>query len=159
MFSAAEILDIACRIERNGEKVYRDAAQNHSNPQLVSLLEWMADEERKHAKWFSELKKKVETQASNPFVDEMSRDLFADILGEKSFSHRDVDLLKIEQIEELLAAFIEFEEDTVLFYQTLEPFIEDDDTLNHLKTIINEEKNHIAQIREFVESSAEQSAG
>ena len=53
LFSANEILDMAIKLEKNGEVVYRDAIANISNPELITLLEWMADEEVKHADWFA----------------------------------------------------------------------------------------------------------
>ena len=49
MFAIKEIIDMAIRIEKNGEAVYRSAMEKISNPALVSLLEWMADEEDGHA--------------------------------------------------------------------------------------------------------------
>ncbi len=75
MFTIKEILDMAIRIEKNGEVVYRNAIEKISNPALVSLLKWMADEEVNHAKWFSKLKQEVETLSKNPFIEEMSREL------------------------------------------------------------------------------------
>ena len=53
MFSIQEILDLAIRLEKNGESVYRTAAAKLFRADLVSLLVWMADEEVKHARWFS----------------------------------------------------------------------------------------------------------
>ena len=150
MFLIQEILDLAIRLEQNGETVYRNEAAKLSRPDLVSLLAWMADEEVKHARWFSELKHKLETESINPFMEEMGREIFTDMLGEKSFSHREVDFSKIDQPHELVAVFIEFEQDTVLFYETLKPFIEDDDTLNNLEKIILEENNHIAKLHQFL---------
>lgn len=159
MFSTGEILDLAIGIEKNGEAVYRDALEIVSEPDLVALLTWMADEEVKHAKWFSELKKDVETKSANPFVEEMGRELFNDLLGEKSFSHKEVDFSKVEQIDDLIAIFIEFEKDSVLFYEILEPFIEAESTLENLKKIIAEENNHIAKLQEFIGSKAPLSIG
>lgn len=155
MFSIQEILDLAIRLEKNGESVYRTAAAKLSRADLVSLLVWMADEEVKHAAWFSELKHKLETDSINPFMEEMGREVFTDILGEKSFSHREVDFSKMGQPRDLVAAFIEFEQDTVLFYETLKPFIEDNGTLNNLEKIITEENNHIAQLHRFLTNEAE----
>ena len=154
MFLIHEILDLAIRLEKNGESVYRNAAAKLSGPDLVSLLVWMADEEVKHALWFSELKHKLETESINPFMEEMGREIFTDILGEKSFSHRDVDFSKMNQPHDLVAVFIEFEQDTVLFYETLKPFIEDSDTLNNLEKIIAEENNHIAMLHKFLTDQA-----
>ena len=159
MFSTIEILDIAIGIEQNGEAVYRDALEIISEPRLVDLLTWMADEEVKHAKWFSDLKQNVETESTNPFVEEMGRELFNDLLGEKSFSHKEVDFSKVEQIDDLMAIFIEFEKDSILFYELLEPFIEDKNTLENLKKIIAEENNHITRIQDFIGSQTSLSIG
>ena len=152
MFSTTEILDLAIQIEKNGEAVYRDAVEMVSNPELVSLLTWMADEEVKHAQWFSDLKITVATAPDNPFVEEMSRELFNDLLGEKSFSHTDVDFNQVENIDDLMVVFIEFEKDSVLFYEMLAPFIEDDSTQADLKKIIAEENNHIKKLQGFTGS-------
>jgi rubrerythrin len=159
MFSVYEILDLAIRLEKNGESVYRDAVENVLKPDLISLLIWMADEEGKHAKWFSELKQDLRTNSINPFMEEMSRKLFGDLLGEKNFSHKDVDFSKIGQIHDLITIFIEFEQDTVLFYETLKPFIEDNDTRDNLAKIITEENDHIKKLYEFLANEAEVSVG
>ena len=154
MFLIHEILDLAIRLEKNGESVYRNAVDKASKPELVSLLEWMADEEVKHASWFSNLKQKVVTDSINPFMAEIGREIFGDMLGKKSFSHQEVDFSKVERVEDLIAVFIEFEKDTVLFYQTLKPFIEDKDTLTHLEQIIAEENNHISMLHKLLEDEA-----
>lgn len=155
MFSVPEILDLAIQLEKNGESVYRNAVDEVTQPDLVSLLIWMADEEASHMSWFSEVKKNFETHSINPFMEEMGREIFTDMLGEKSFSHRDVDFSKIDQPHELVAVFIEFEQDTVLFYETIKPFIEDNGTLNNLEKIIAEENNHIAKLHNFLTNEAE----
>ena len=154
MFSIQEILDLAIRLENNGESVYRHAVDEVSEPELVSLLRWMADEELQHARWFSELKRKFKSHSVELFMAEMSREVFTDFLGEKSFSHQDVDFSKIDRVSDLVAVFIEFEKDTILFYETLKPFIEDNDTLNNLEEIIAEENKHIAQLHRFLTDEA-----
>ena len=150
MFTASEVLDLAIRLEENGESVYRKAAGQASNPDIRELLLWMAEEEVKHARWFADLKKEIESRSINPFMEEMSRKVFGGLLGDKSFSHREVDFSKVDRIEELIAIFIEFEKDTVLFYETLIPFIEDNNTLGNVAKIIAEEKNHIKKLHELL---------
>jgi rubrerythrin len=88
-------------------------------------------------------------------MEEMGREVFTDMLGEKSFSHREVDFSKMGQPHDLVAAFIEFEQDTVLFFETLKPFIEDTGTLDNLEKIIAEENNHIAKLHRFLTNEAE----
>lgn len=155
MFSIAEIIDVAVKLEKNGEATYRRAVDRVQNPELVSLLNWMADEEVRHADWFAELKLQTASSETNPFMEEMSRELFDDLVGDQSFSLKEVDFSKIHSVEELLAVFIEFERDTAMFYELLIPFIEDEGTSAHLKRIIAEENNHIKRISEFIPGELE----
>ncbi len=74
-----------------------------------------------------------------------------ELLGEQSFSLKDVDFSQVERINDLVAIFIEFEEDSILFYEMLHPFIQDEDTLVQLDKIIAEENLHIERLREFIE--------
>jgi rubrerythrin len=150
LFTANELLDMAIKLEKNGEAVYRSAIAKVKKPELVSLLEWMADEEVKHAGFFSELKFNLETMQVNPFVEEMSRELFDDLLGNQNFSLKEVDFSSIENTDELIAVFIEFEKDSVIFYKVLEPFVEDAVARQHLHKIIDEEDLHIKQLQKFI---------
>jgi rubrerythrin len=150
MFTAREILDLAIQLEENGEAVYREAARKASNPDISELLLWMAEEEVKHTRWFTELKQEIETYSINPFMEEMSRKVFGGLLGDKSFSHREVNFSEVDRIEDLIHIFIEFEKDTVLFYETLVPFIEDNHTLQYVTKIIAEENNHIQKLHELM---------
>lgn len=150
MFSANEILDMAIKLEKNGEAVYRNAIEKVVRPELIDLLEWMAGEEVKHADFFAGLKLDLESKNANPFIDEMSRELFDDLLGDKNFSLKEVDFSLIENAEELIAVFVEFEKDSVIFYKVLEPFVEDPAAREQLKKIIEEENRHIKRLQEFV---------
>ena len=150
MFSANEILDMAIKLEKNGEAVYRNAIAKVAKPEFIALLAWMADEEVTHADFFSNLKQKLEAQQVNPFIDEMSRELFDDLLGEKNFSLKEVDFSLVENADDLIAIFVEFEKDSVLFYTVLEPFVEDPVAREQLKAIIEEENQHIKHLQEFI---------
>ena len=154
MFSRAEIIDLAIQIEKNGEKVYRDALQKISDQSLASLLEWLADEEAEHVKWFSDLKPTVTEATVDPDLEEMGKTMLQRVLGDQAFSLTEVDFSKIEQIEDVIKLAIEFERDTVVFYEMIESFIEDGETLDHLKKIIEEENRHIQVLEELLDSGA-----
>ncbi|RPJ75593.1 MAG: hypothetical protein EHM15_03370 [Desulfobacteraceae bacterium] len=149
MFEIKEILDVAIRLERNGEETYRKAMASFADEEMNALLSWMADEEAAHRAWFAALQTRLDTGAQNPFIEEMSREVFNDLVGGQSFSLKEVDFSQIESLEELVSVFAEFEKDTVLFYELIEPFIEDPDTRAHLRQIIAEENRHIAQLSAF----------
>jgi len=148
MFSAYEILDIAVKLEKNGEKVYREAMDQTGDLSLKELLKWMADEEVKHAEWFSELKSEVELNENHHLIREMSEDLVSEFVGEQSFSLKDVDFSAIKGTRELIEVFIEFERDTILFYEMLESFIIDEETGEKLNRILDEENDHISKLQE-----------
>jgi rubrerythrin len=150
LFSANEILDMAIKLEKNGETVYRNAIPKVAKPEFIALLAWMADEEVKHANFFSNMKLELETKNVNPFIDKMSRELFDDLLGDKNFSLKEVDFSIVENADDLIAIFVEFEKDSVIFYTVLEPFVEDPVARKQLKKIIEEENRHIKRLQEFV---------
>jgi rubrerythrin len=149
VFEIREILDLAIRLEKNGEATYRKAIQAPIDEELKAALEWMAQEEARHGQWFAKLQRSLDTDGKNPFMEKMSRELFDDLVGGQSFSLKEVDFATVESIEELVGIFMEFEKDTVLFYEMVAPFIEDGETRTHLETIIAEENRHIARLKDF----------
>ena len=114
MFSIGEIFDMAIQIEKNGEKFYRDALEKISNPSLRSLLEWMADQEAEHQSWFSEKKETVRTKVDDVELEEMGRTILQNILGDQTFSLKEADLSRMNNVEDLLRLAVEFENDSIL---------------------------------------------
>jgi rubrerythrin len=151
MFTLSEIIDLAIRIEKNGEKAYRKAQEEVSNPSLASMLQWLAEEEVEHEKWFTQLKEKAATLAEDPKLEEMGKAILQGVLGDQTFSIKDADFSKTEDINSLLELSVEFEKDTVLFYEMLSAFIDDEETLSQLDKIIEEEKRHVQLLEEFLE--------
>lgn len=155
MFSADEIIDIAIQIEQNGEALCRKVLQKENmEPALTLLFEWMAEQEAQHIKWFSTLKGNVRTTGGNAKLEQMGKALLYDVIGDQSFSLGDADFSKIESIEDLLSLLIEFEKDTVLFYEMLRSAIEDTKTLSYLDKIIAEENQHVQQIQNYLKDGS-----
>jgi len=156
MFVIRDIIEFAIQIEKNAEKIYRTAQTKLTNSSLISTLEWLAEEEVNHAKWFSELKEKINLNLSDPAIEEMGRTLLKDVLGSQSFSLREADFTEMRNLEELLALAAEFERDKVMFYEMLRPFIEDRETVTFLEKIISEENRHIQRVQSLKEYNAEE---
>jgi rubrerythrin len=152
MFSILEIIDIAIQLEKNGEKVYRQATGQVRDEELKQILAWFADEEIRHADFFSSLKKGVEEDASEHFDEKMSRELIDRFVKEQMFSLKEVDFTLIDDLDDLLNVFIEFEEDTLLFFEMLHPFVTNSNDSKKMDQIINEEKSHIKQLHELKEN-------
>ena len=149
MFTAKEILDIALKIEQNGEAVYRQASQGLVNPVLAKRLIWMADEEARHAEWFMNLQSDLRTHKNRIAVDEMNSDVLQNIIGKQSFTLQDIDFTDVSDMRNLMDIFIEFEKDGILFYEMLRTFIKDQDVLESLDQIIAEEYKHIETLQEI----------
>ena len=74
------------------------------------------------------------------------------MIGEQSFSLGDIDFAAIRRQDDLVRSFMEFEKDTILFYEMLTPFIEDAETRRVIETIIDEENSHIERLKAFLEN-------
>jgi len=155
MFSIREIFDLAIRIEKNGEQFYRDAMKKISNPPLKPLLEWLADEEVKHEGWFIERKKMLETKGNDLELEDMGSSILQGILGDQSFSLREADLSKVDSVEALIQLAVEFEKDSILFYEMIASLIGDDETSEKLNEIIAEENRHIELLEDFQDAEGD----
>ena len=150
MFTLREIIDLAVRIEKNGENVYRKAQKEVSDPMLSSMLLWLADDELEHEKWFTQFKNGMDETGEDPKLEEMAKAILGGVLGEQAFSLQDTDFSTIESVQNLMELSLEFEKDTVLFYEMLSAFIEDEQTLRQLKEIIEEENRHVQVLKDFI---------
>jgi len=153
MFTPVDILDVAVQLERNGEKVFREAIKKVRQSDLADLLKWMADQEKAHIQRFIELKAKIKKPFTDPILQKMGREILQETLDGASFNLKNVDFTKIDEISELLNLSIEFEKDTAIFYELLLSFVEDRETQDLLEKIIDEEHNHAKLLKEFVDTA------
>lgn len=151
MFTLSDIIDLAIRIEKNGEKTYRKAMDNVSDPLLKSMLDRLAGEELEHAKWFQSFRTSVEPAGIDPALEEMGNIMLQGVLGDEAFSIAEADFSKIQNVRALLEQSIEFEMDTILFYEMIGAFIEDDNIIKNLTEIIDEENRHVSLLNESLQ--------
>jgi len=149
MFSITEIIEIAVQLEKNGEKVYREAIGQSNNIEMDDLLLGIAEEELEHIDWFLSLKDEIEKSQDRSQVKEMDAPLIDDLIGKQTFSLADVDFSQVKNSEHLIDIFIEFEKDTILFYEMLKTFLVDEKTIDHLEKIIQEESSHIEKFKKL----------
>ena len=81
MFTLQDVLDMAAQIERNGEKVYRQALARTDDPELAEMLAWMADEEARHADHFEDQRLRLVGEEDNILLDELGRLMLESIVG------------------------------------------------------------------------------
>lgn len=147
MFTWKEIIHIAVQIEQNGEETYRYAAERTEDPRLSLALSHLADEESRHARWLSRLSPKGSIPPEASEFEKITRTFLRETVADQAFSLQEVDLTATSTIEELMAIKLEFEKDTVLFYEMIRNFASDDATRTLFDTIIAEENNHINKLK------------
>ncbi len=148
MFTRNDLFDIAVKMEENGKAVYCRAMEKTKDKQLLDLLQWMADEEECHGNWFSSQKKELPADD----LEIMLPDVLKDMMGKNSLSLDEVDFGMINTPEQMLKTFIMFENDTVLFYEFLDTFIESDATREGMEKIIKEEIAHVEKLTLMIQS-------
>ena len=148
MFSIREIIDMAIQLEKNAETFYREALARVSTPILEPVLVCLADEERDHAQWFERLQRVLQEAKAGGGKGEISGAALRSLVGDQKFSLDEVDLSKIDSVQELIELAVEHEKDTIIFYQMLQSFIDDPETNKELDKVIAQEEQHIRLLRE-----------
>jgi rubrerythrin len=146
LFSLRDIIAVAVQIENNGEEIYRNATRRSASGTLSELLSWIADEEARHGEWFEELGRKTGAVQVDSAMEKLGRIMLRSSAEDQSFSLDEVDLSNVEDVGRLLSMSIEFERDTVAFYQMMRAFLQDPEAIDALDRIIEEEQRHIERL-------------
>ena len=150
MFTMNEVVDLAVRIEVNGERVYRHAAAAVSDPDIQNALTWLADQEAEHARWFRSLEVAPVAVADDSPLADLGKTLLGEIMNGRSFSLEGVDFTRLSEARQVLITSLNFEEDTKTFYELIGAFMDDAAALERLDAIIQEEAGHIKQVRMLI---------
>ncbi len=150
MFTIKELIDIAIRIEQNGATAYQQAKAKTTRPAFKELMQWLVDQELEHAQWFRDLGARLPEETQTSAVQEIDPAFIENLMGGQSFSLDDVDFAALEQFQDVFNAAIELENDTILFYEMLLPFIDNPLTAEQLNLIIKEEKGHVRRLQEML---------
>ncbi len=158
MFTVNDLIDIAVKMERNGETLYLASRQKAQSPQLKSLLKWMAEGKPPMApglrtKGQVGFRRRPDRSGNHASGCDQRDD------GDKTLSLDEVDFSQIRSTASLLETFVTFEQDTILFYEFLQAFIQDDAAQKGLKKIIEEEQKHVAELKEMIQAIDPQKTG
>ena len=151
-YSGLEIIEIAIRIEENGYAFYNLAAEmvTEANDNKALFLD-LAEKEMAHIATFQKLAGKFEAEEFE--FDEGGESGYIDHLADTHiFGKKDagIELGKtIKTPKQALEIALKFENESVAFYTELLQRTHTD-ARNMIKQIIEEEKEHAAEIKEFL---------
>lgn len=162
-FSAEEILDIAVRMEVEGEKFYRLAADIIEEPSTKKLLCDLAKWEDSHRQLFTKMREEI-SLGSKDYLCDLDGDAMKYLVALVQqdifeFEHR-LPLLKkgCTPIEVLRVAF-GFEKDTISYFVGLGELVVSDLAKSQIDIIVREEMAHARMISEHIESLKKEQKG
>jgi rubrerythrin len=146
--NALEIFEIAEKIEQNGARFYKQAAEIFDDPDICSFFLKLTDWELKHKEIFSGMKKQY--AESNPDIKisgpEQTLPEAKVMAGLAVFGIRpnpSDELSGKEGISDVLKRAIEKEKDSIVFYSGLRDFSPAASAKEKIDEIIREELRHI----------------
>jgi rubrerythrin len=151
-FNADEIFEMAEEIERNGAKFYREAAGKTSNAEIKEMLLDMADMEDGHLKTFEEMRTDLghREKTQSAFDPDNQAVLYlqtmADSRGSEGMKSRTARLDGTESPRQVLAAAIDAEKNSVMFYVGLKALVPAKAGKDKVEAVIKEEIGHIAAL-------------
>ncbi|HEY76269.1 MAG TPA: ferritin family protein [Thermoflexia bacterium] len=149
VFTAAEALDMALKIERNGETFYEAAARKVKDEEIRAVLEDLALQERRHYKAFQKLADRVGAPPTLSAPEWEEYDEYVQTALENAlFAGPDKALAAANQVqtaEEALRMALGFEKDTLIFFYDLREMMPETEQ-NVVTEIIREEKAHVRRL-------------
>jgi len=148
-FNADEIFEIAERIEKNGARFYRKAAENTNDEKARKMLLELADMEDDHEKTFSEMRKDLQSSDRTPSRFDPDNETAAYLQAFADGHIFDVNsdpcemLTGSESIVEVLKMAIGMEKDSVVFYLEMKEMVPPGAGQEKIQHIIGEERKHI----------------
>jgi len=153
-FSADEVFAMSERMEENGARFYRRAAELHptSEKENIEFLLGLAAMEDQHLATFSEMRASLpgdmkESTAFDPYMESV---LYLSTMADQSAAEGAPSvtdsLTGAESIEEILRIAIGLEEKAIIFYVGMKDMVPDRLGKDKLDAIIAEEKSHIATL-------------
>lgn len=149
VFTAAEALEMALQIEKNGEAFYAAVAAKSADPELKALFEDLAAQEQMHYLVFQKM---LGGAGSAPVLPAGEYDQYQaylqTALDSALFAGTDKALALAEQAADrqtALRAALGFEKDTLLFFYDLRDMVSEADQ-QAVSAVIREEKKHLRRL-------------
>jgi rubrerythrin len=149
LLKAADVVELAMQLEKNGETFYRAVAQKSKSPQIRSLFEDLAEQEVKHFAVFARLSRTVQ---DNPLMTDEEWDQYSGYLNATIqtafFEGPDKALAAAERVmdeKEAVRMAVSFEKETLLFFYDLRDMVSTADRA-FIEKVVAEEKSHIRRL-------------
>lgn len=159
-FNSSELIEMAERIEEDGQNFYSKAAELFDNPHIQDLLIKLAKWEDKHKIRFAKLRKQVSdtTQQENNVYSDDDLSLYLQAMEGLDIFRTTGDttdeLNGNQRMKEVLKIALRKEKDSIIYFVALKAFVPTEAGKRKIDDIVKEELRHIAilnkSIKEFI---------
>jgi rubrerythrin len=150
-YTGSEIVDIAIRIEKNGEKLYRALAEQTEYLTVKNAFNALANEEKHHITSFDRIGEVIgRFKPDEAYPGEYALYLQA-LVQENVFAREELfkDLAKkVTNVQEALELAIWFEKETLIFLHGIKDLMDNED-MPVLNELIMQEKEHMQKLSEI----------
>ena len=151
-FNAAEIFDVAIKIEENGKRFYDRSREIIKDPDVKKLFEELGQEEVKHKEKFQTLKSQLPSGpgACSVFDPNHELNLYINMMADQHVFTADesveAKLAGIKDAQDALKLAVEFEKDTVIFFLSMQDATEGAKDKEFIGTLVKEEQEHLRRL-------------
>jgi rubrerythrin len=165
-YNAADVLEIAERMERNAVKFYRRAAGMCDDPKISRIFVDLARWERQHVRVFVDMKeglsdvRRIDKTRQNPDLARFILDILEPSPVESPLPLVFVDresppagLVGKPTKVDVLRTAIQKEKDAIAYFTRLQGFVPGHHNTQVIKTVIDEEKRHMKILAQSLEQT------
>jgi len=158
-YNADEILEMAIRIETNGKAFYLRAADLQSDGTMIRFFKNLAAMEEQHRKTFEQFRDELSSDDKEGQVYDpdgqasMYLAVMADTHGGEGDPQVAQNLTGKESLKDILKIALDLEKQSILFYLGLKDLVPKQRGKDQVDAIIDEEKQHIAQLSDVLQKA------
>jgi rubrerythrin len=151
-FNAAEVFQVAIKIEENGKKFYDQAVKVIDDPAVKKLFEELGLQEVEHKKHFENLKAQLpaQLQASDVWFPENEMEAYLKMMADQHIFTSDESLQTsmagLKNIRDALKMAIEFEKDSVIFFLSMQEATDSKKDQEMIGLLVKEEQTHLRRL-------------
>jgi rubrerythrin len=147
-FNVFEMLEMAKEIENRGYRLYSTHAKYAEDEELKKIFNKLSSDEQEHYNTFDKLEEKYKEKEKKDYSyleDVEVNDYLKSLVEYEVFPKGEREELKEMDIEKVLDRAIKSEKDSILLYQELIPY-NNEETKEILYRLIKEEKEHYVSL-------------
>jgi rubrerythrin len=148
LLTGDELVEIAMRLEQEGEAFYNAAAERANTAQIKELFEELALQEQYHYRTFQQMGRDIVRTALSDDQWDQFQEYSGALLNQRIFDKPHGALSKVASVQderEALEAALGFEKETLQFYHGLRDVVRGADQQT-VDRIIGEEEQHIRRL-------------